>query len=124
MDILQIMSWAVGPAVLLSFIIDILAMSKGFEFFEEKKNFRMWPCTIVSFAAVVIFLVGIFKPELRTILWTVSGVIELVVLAVDVIKVKLWGFLAFLVQLIVSVMFPFTLFLLISTFSIGPEKRR
>ncbi len=124
MDILQIMSWAVGPATLLAFIIDILAMSKGFEFFEEKKNYRMWPCTFVSFGAVVLFIIGIFKPELRTVLWIISGVIELAVLVIDVIKVKLWGFLAFLVHLVVSVLFPVTLFLLISTFSVGPQKRR
>ncbi len=124
MDTFQIMSWLVGPAILLCFILDVFALSRGFEFFEEKKNLKMWPCTLVLIVSAILFAVGIFNEEMRTILWWITGVLQAFVLIVDVLKIKLWGILAYFVQFIVSAMFPFTLFLLISTFNISPKKSR
>ena len=124
MDLFQIMMWTVGPLFVILFILVILALSKGFNFFEDKKGYRMWPCTLISFGAVVLFLVGLFKPEFKTVLWSVAAGLEVIALLLDVIKLKLWGLWAFVLQFYVSLMFPVTLFMMISSFNIGESKKR
>lgn len=123
MDLFQIMMWTVGPLFVIAFILVVLALSKGFEFFEAKKEFRMWPCTLISFGAVVLFIIGLFSPQFKTVLWSVAVCLEVIALLLDVIKLKLWGLWAFVLQFYVSLMFPVTLFLMISSFNIGERKR-